>query len=130
MAEVSMVHGFKRHVDFLKATLSLGVMITLGLWAILTYALDGRYWTVEDASAHLEAFGELRGQVGELTGTVAQIRKQQLVEAIMAAQVLACKTTGQTHIRYTHDVHNLSLEYKTLTGEDPFVPDCSDLSNL
>lgn len=44
-------HGFQDWANFLKATISLGTMLTLGLWAILTYAFDDRYVQHKDLDA-------------------------------------------------------------------------------
>lgn len=68
------IHGFTDWAAFVKATLSLGTMLTLGLWAIITWAMDDRYVKHEDLKAAVQ---EITGAVKE---SVTELKCQSLLE--------------------------------------------------
>jgi hypothetical protein len=67
-------HGFSSLVGFVRATFSLGLTITLGLWAMLTWAMDDRYVKHEDLRA---AVADIKSAVKD---TVVELSCQSLLE--------------------------------------------------
>jgi len=67
-------HGFSDWVSFLRATISLGGVITAGLWAMLTWAMDDRYVKHEDLKA---AVIDIKTAVKE---SVVDLKCQSLLE--------------------------------------------------
>lgn len=68
------IHGFTDWMAFAKATLWLGSTITLGLWAMLTFAMDDRYVKHEDLKA---AVTDIKAAVKE---SVVDLKCQSLLE--------------------------------------------------
>lgn len=67
-------HGFTDWVAFFKATAWLGGTITVGLWAMLTWAMDDRYVKHEDLKAAVQ---DIKGAVRE---SVTELKCQSLLE--------------------------------------------------
>lgn len=67
------VTGFHAWIDFLKATVWLGGTISLGLWAMLTWAMDDRYVKHED----------LQAAVADIKSTVKTSARQVQCEALL-----------------------------------------------
>jgi len=68
--------GFTDWLSFAKATLSLGATLTLGLWAILTWAMDDRYVLREDMQRFTEDIKQ------SIEDSARQIRCENLFDDI------------------------------------------------
>ena len=67
-------HGFGDWIGFIRATVSLGGVIALGLWAMLTWAMDDRYVRHEDLQAAVQ---DIKGAVKD---SVVDLKCQSLLE--------------------------------------------------
>jgi len=85
-------HGFESLVGFLRATISLGAVIAMGLWAMLTWAMDDRY--VKHA--------DLQSAVRDIKSTIKDSARQVQCEALL------------------DDIQRLeqTIAFKARTGED------------
>ncbi len=86
------IHGFTDWMAFAKATLSLGGTLTIGLWAMLTWAMDDRYVKHEDLTA----------AVTDIKSTIKDSARQVQCEALL------------------DDIQRLeqTVAFKSRTGED------------
>jgi len=117
-------HGFASWVDFIKATVSLGTMLTLGLWAILTYAMDGRYAPIELA-AQVSTNNLLAKNV---QASVEGLQKTILQEQIFDLRVRSCQVGPGSERNFLEQrLAELITQYVDLFGSRPSVPSCSDL---
>ena len=95
---MSGLHGFTSWIDFVKATVSLGGMLTAGLWVILTFTLDGRYASA-DLGKTVAAAGvvvsEVQGQVAAVQGSVDDLKEVILAEQIFDTKTRVCVVTGR-----------------------------------
>lgn len=116
-------HGFHRWVDFLRATASLGGFIILGLWALLTWALDDRYAPASVASqvvANAAAAEEVKGAVTSLDGKVGELTAFLLRDRIFEARVKLCTEESSRFRReYQRQIDELTTQYRETTGENP-----------
>lgn len=117
----SGIHGFRSWVDFFKATIALGSMLTAGIYLILTTALDDRYGKVEDVRQNGETAKTVQVQLGVLSDVV-------IGEAVFAKKLQYCdaEAKGDTALKNELDrqLGVLLRQYKTLTGKEPYLPEC------
>lgn len=117
----SGIHGFSSWVDFIKATLSLGTMLTVGIFIILTYALDGRYApaTVQETVKSNQAVA------AQVQKDVSDLKTLYLQEQIFSVREAQCQATDRSwHARRLQD---LVRQYVAVAGTQPQIPSCADL---
>lgn len=127
----SGLHGFRTWIDFAKATLSLGGMLTLGLWGILTWGMDRRYAPMvlaDQVAANGLSAQAVQVQVKDLQESVVTVQTSLIEGQIFELQVRACTSeSSETRRFYAQRIIELSNQYFDLTGHRPSVPECSSL---
>ena len=117
----SGIHGFSSWVDFIKATLSLGTMLTAGLLAILTFALDGRY-----APAEVQATVRMNQETAnQVQRDVSDLKTLYLQEQIFSVREAQCAATDRSW--YARRLQDLVRQYNAVNGAQPQIPECRDL---
>lgn len=117
------IHGFSTWLDFIKATISLGAMLTIGLYTILTFALDGRY-AAASISDQVERNGKVATQVQQ---QVANLKTIILQEQIFEMRVRGCSAQGESRRFYARRLQDLMRQYREIAGDEAIVPSCSDV---
>lgn len=118
-------HGFHTWVDFIRATVSLGVTLSVGIWVILTFALDTRYAPI-DLVEKVEGNGQVAKEVKEqLNGVKAILMRDRLFDL----QIRRCSATSVAAKQYySRQMQEMSDEYQRLTGNlPPAMPTCTEL---
>ena len=115
-------HGFSSFIQFLKASASLGLMLTTGLWFILTVSLDGRYATKE-----IEAIVHSNGAIASQVQTeISDLKLLWLQEQIFSLKIEQCAATNDRTF-YARRIAELVRQYESIHGDRPQIPDCDDL---
>lgn len=127
---MSSLHGFQSWLDFGKATLSLGTMLTLGIYAILTFALDGRYAPAALAAtvaANGDTAEQVQAQVTQVQGSLVDLKEVILLDQIFAMKAKMCQTSGEARRFRAERLTQLEAQYQDLEGRRAIVPACEDL---
>ena len=117
----SGIHGFSSWVDFVKATVSLGSMIIVGVFIALTYALDGRYASA-DISLEVASNGVTARAV---QGQLSDLKVLWLQEQIFEVREKQCMTDDRSF--YARRLADLVRQYQEVEDNPPHIPDCRDL---
>lgn len=123
-------HGFYRFVDAAKATLWLGSTLTVGLWAVLTYALDGRYAPAsvqDDVAGNGQVAHQVRDELRTLQSDVRRIELWQLSEKLFLLRERVCSESSGAGNYYVRELRDLKERYRDLAGQEWIEPSCSDL---
>lgn len=124
-------HGFRNLVDFVKATASLGGMLTLGLWAILTLALDGRYAPSAIAAQVADAqqvAAEVKEQVETVQNSVVTLQTSLIEQQIFDVRIRGCEATTPEQRRFFAQRQiDLENQFFSLNGRRPSVPACDSV---
>lgn len=117
----SQWHGFSRWVDFFRATISLGVVLVLGLWAMLTWALDDRYLPAEER----EQIRQNSLAVKALQENLTTLSDVLVGEAVFSKRMAMCTAADPLHRQeLDRQLSILIRRYVELTGQQPYVPNC------
>jgi hypothetical protein len=130
MDQRSGIHGFASWIDFIKATLSLGIMLTAGVYAILVFALDSVYAplsVVEQVESNGRIAKSVQSQVEHVQGSVNDLRETILAEQIFETKIRSCGSAGETGRYFAQRLVELKRQYYDLEGHEAIVPDCADL---
>lgn len=123
-------HGFQRFVDAAKATLWLGTTLSLAMWGILTYALDGRYAPAqmqEVVADNANVAKQVRDELLTLQEDVRRIEAWQLSEKLFLLRERLCKHSGGSGNYLVRELRDMKESYRALTGADWIEPACRDL---
>ena len=113
----SSLHGFATWVDFLKATLSLGLTIGGLLYAGLIFGLDSRY-----ANKSAEA------QIASVDAKLLALQISLIEGQIFASKINECPAaTVQERTLHAQRVSRLQNEYSALTHRPADLPRCTSL---
>lgn len=114
-------HGFHRWVDFVRATISLGGVLVLGLWAVLTWALDERYLPAEER----EQIRQNALSVKALQENLTTLSDVLVGEAVFGKRMAMCDAKDPMHRReLERQLALLIRRYTELTGQQPYLPTC------
>ena len=120
----SGLHGFRTWFDFVKATISLGITISALLWAVLTYALDGRYAPAEISVA----VAQNAKTASDVKRTVDEIQASLLQSQIFETKIKACQASSpEAKQFFAQRIQELNNQYMSVTGDRTTLPDCNDL---
>lgn len=64
----------------------------------------------------------------ELTTTIQDLRRKNLVRTILESRKNQCRSTGKAKDLYTHEIAELLEEYQRLFGQAFQLPDCEDFA--
>lgn len=120
-APKSQWHGFHRWVDFVRATISLGGVLVIGLWAVLTWALDGRYLPAEER-AQIQSNTQAVKALQENLTTLSDVL---VGEAVFSKRMAYCQAEIPAHKQeLDRQLSILIRRYTELTGQQPYLPSC------
>lgn len=124
-------HGFSSFIAFAKATFWLGGVIATILWAMLTWALDGRYASSaikESVEQNAEVAKAVTKQLGEVQDQLTELRAQGIQDQIFETRIRQCNATSAESRQFlTERIADLSDQYIDVEEKRPFVPSCDDL---
>lgn len=128
---LNTVHGFSSWVNFVRASVSLGVVISAGLWWILTTQLDDRYApfgvaTQVNENGHVAQ--QALAEVKKARTEVAEVRVSILESEMFDLKVKSCGTqTREAKQFYERRLSDLQSDHVALTNSRYDLPECEDI---
>ena len=125
-------HGFTDFVALLKATVSLGGMLALLLWAMLVWALEDEFAPksiVETVQANKAFAQQAVKEIGTLQIAVTDIQLSIAADRLFDVKIASCAATGVTAKSfYAQRLSVMKEEYRKLNGGDEWIePSCNEL---
>lgn len=125
-------HGFSDWVAFVKATLSLGIMLIAGISAVLVWALEDEFAPasiVWDVQANKELAQQAVKEIGELQTSVTNIQLSISSDRLFNLKKASCSAVNpDAKTFYAQRLTEMKEEYRKLNGGAQWIePTCGEI---
>lgn len=125
-------HGFSDWVAFIRASLSLAMMLGLFLWGVMVWALEDEFAPrsiVQDVQANKLLAQQAVDEIGTLQTAVTNIQLSIAADRLFDVKIASCAATGTSAKSfYAQRLSKMKEEYRKLNDGDEWIePRCDEL---